>query len=222
VTRESLELREKRRELSELEASKDSGGALYDAMHQSLLDDIAELEGQPMPVQALPETKPAPETPMPKIAINQPDPAKRVAHLMEKIHAAAKSGEKLYWAQQEVRKLCEVHGLDVPPEAAKVTVGASGGKHQAPAKKTVARPGRVDENPTPAPRVVHEAPEPTPILVTVVEGIPALSSLRSQALSLLAILDRCSPDEAAYAKKELAVISEIMDLAFSLVSRRVA
>jgi len=49
-----------------------------------------------------------------------PDPRTRIEHLVGRIKAASRKGEKLYWAQQEIRALCAANDLEVPPEAQKV------------------------------------------------------------------------------------------------------
>lgn len=57
-------------------------------------------------------------------------PQARIEHLVERIQAATRKGEKLYWAQQEIRDLCKVHGLEVPLEAQKKERGTT--KQDAP------------------------------------------------------------------------------------------
>ena len=58
MSRDSAALREKRMEIAELEASKAFWGDGYEAMHQALLDDLAELSETPT------HTEPTPEEPM--------------------------------------------------------------------------------------------------------------------------------------------------------------
>lgn len=58
------------------------------------------------------------EVPMPRAnPASHRNPQARIEHLVERIKDATRKGEKLYWAQQEVRDLCKAHNLEVPQEA---------------------------------------------------------------------------------------------------------
>lgn len=98
-----------------------------------------------------PGALPAQEEPMPQSrrGAQAPDPRTRIEHLVGRIKAASRKGEKLYWAQQEVRALCAANGLEVPPEAQKVRAS----KQDAPPQHLEAGA----EQPAPVP------PETTPM-----------------------------------------------------------
>lgn len=89
------------------------------------------------------------EVPMPRAnPAHHHNPQARIEHLLERLRAATKKGEKLYWAQQEIRDLCKAHGMEIPPEA-QVTRGAN---------KTFATPkGALQPNPE-----VSTSPTPQP------------------------------------------------------------
>jgi len=213
---ESAAVREKRLELQELEQAKDFWGpAAYEAMRQALQDDLAELQGE----ATKPTTTPKPELPMPKITLNPTDPSKRIAHLVGLIDEAAQKGEKLYWAQQEVRKLCEVHRLEVPACAQKVD------RAKAPAKSTPApKPppparegleghleaaidlGRAIERHVTTPKKLDD-------VRTHVRGI------RRQVWSLLADLENLSPDQLREIEPDLALLDSASATAYQMAQK---
>ncbi|HCZ33442.1 MAG TPA: hypothetical protein DHV93_08295 [Holophagaceae bacterium] len=134
---ESTELREKRLELAELEQGKAyTDPALYEVLHQTLLDDIAVLEGQAVPerprltLPTPPRRPDPPPTPEPKPAapaaqekpMARPNsaPQARLATLMERLvtNLAEKKAKAASITRMNIRRHCEADGLPMPEEAA--------------------------------------------------------------------------------------------------------
>jgi hypothetical protein len=103
----------------------------------------------PPPIQAPARPPRLCEIPMPRPATV--DPAIRIEDLLGRIRAAARKGQKCYWAQQTIREICRKHHLDVPPEAQKVYGVKAPGAPRAPKAKAAAPPREPIQQSAPPP-----------------------------------------------------------------------
>lgn len=135
------------------------------------------------------------------------NPQDRIEHLVERIQAATRKGEKLYWAQQEVRDLCQAHGLEVPPEAQKRERGTT--KQDAPPhhlQDALGQEGAMQPEPKPA-LPVQAAPER---LQPLPEVAGRFRALRTQALELLPLCQGLSGEEAKAVERQIDLLADVL------------
>ena len=142
------------------------------------------------------------------------DPSARIEHLVKRIKDATKKGEKLYWAQQEVRDLCQAHGLEIPPEAQK----KRGIKQDAPPQQlesAASAGGPVQPDPKPSatePQALVQplAPAAPEKLLPLPEAAARFRALRNQALELLPMCQGLSREEAAAVEHQIDLLADVL------------
>lgn len=154
-------------------------------------------------------THPAPEeAPMPRSnPTHHRSHQARIEHLVERIQAATRKGEKLYWAQQEIRDLCKAHGLEVPVEAQKRERGTT--KQDAPPHHLQDAPGQE----------AAMQPEPKPLVAPKAATcglVGQLRGMRGQVIALLPQCDGLSPEEARAVEREIDLLADALALGVRL------
>jgi hypothetical protein len=237
---ESQAVREKRLELQELEATKGlTDPSLYDALHQALVDDLAELGAPvtvtqerptPRPIRLSspkkPQTARAREVPEPpaaeaipaepkkKINHNGPkvlEPKARLAKMLTKLKDLEAAGKKTDCKRNEIRRHCTTHGLEIPGNCARKPMGNP--KWLKP-KPEVPTPHQVAAAPPEAAAPRAEVPTAGPAA--------SLRALRSQALDLLPTFEDLDQEAARACREEMDLLAETLVLGGHLISRRSA
>ena len=214
---ESSALREKRRELEELEQGRDyCDPALYSLLHKALLDDLAELGASPnssnpirlstpaKPTMAERVEAPTPTEVLPAVPVEKTMPKTfesaqaQLDHLLQRLAKTLARGQRPYALQHEIRSHCRQHGLEVP----------KGAQKKQPA--------------------FHAQVKPAPALEVLAVGpsyaSPAarIRALRSQALEILPQLEDLDAEGALAANEEMDLLAKTLVLGGHLIARRTA
>lgn len=168
-------------------------------------------------------SSPIPPTsePEPLMSRKTPPPPERLEVLRKRL-AACSNHKAAGLARMEIRKLCEAHGLPVPPEAElqKDSCPKKFRKAPATAEARTEKPEKVK------PEEPSEMPVKLPPALVVFEAgegpVEQLRQLRGLALGLLADLDDLPLEVAAQAHDEMALLKKVLVLGEDLIVRRTA